>query len=97
MLNKALYTIGQKTSPLCRYCQLEEETSQHILFNCAFVDNHLRQSAHNKYRLALNLKEEELEPDIYTGLLTAVRNSEFMNTCNDIVVLLDFDVTIILK
>ena len=94
LLHQSLFNIGRNPSPLCRYCNLEEETAEHLLFNCSYVDQHLRRSAHTNYRLALHLSDEDPDPDIYIGLLNVIRNCDFLKTCLDIVSLLNFDVTV---
>ena len=85
LLNQSLYNIGNVPSPLCPYCQTEEETSDHLIFRCAFVDERLRSNAKTAYRSALKLCENENEPDIYIGLLNASRNENFIKCCIDIV------------
>ena len=94
ILNQSLYNISKVPSPLCSFCGLVEETPDHLLFNCSFVDEQLRHCAKSNYRLALNLSASEEEPDPYIGLLTASRDKSFISSCLDIVNILDFRVTI---
>jgi hypothetical protein len=94
LLHQSLYNIGRNPSPLCRFCKEEEETAEHLLFNCSHVDQHLRRSAYLNYRLALHLSDTDPDPDCYIGLLNASRNCDFIKSCLDIVNLLNFDVTI---
>ena len=93
LLNQSLYNIGQVASPLCRYCHLEEETPSHLIFNCNHIDANIRNAAYINYRKALNLNDEDPEPDSYIGLLNAIRNESFIKSCIDIVRLLNFEVT----
>ena len=94
LLNQSLYNIGRSPSPLCRFCNQEEEIAEHILFNCSSVDQELRSSAHSKYRQSLKLKENEQEPIFYIGCLDAIRNIDFVKSCLMIVTTLDIDVTV---
>ena len=94
VLHQSLYNIGRTPSPLCRFCNIEEETAEHLLLHCSYVDQHLRSSAHNNYRLALRLNDGEPEPIFYIGLLNAIRNSDFLKSCLNIVTVLNFDVTV---
>ena len=93
LLNQSLYNIGQVASPLCRYCHLEEETPSHLIFNCNYIDANIRNAAYLNYRKALNLNDEDPEPESYIGLLNAIRNESFIKSCIDIVRLLNFEVT----
>ena len=94
LLHQSLYNIGRTPSPLCRFCNIEVETAEHLLFYCSYVDQHLRSSAHNNYRLALRLNDGEPEPIFYIGLLNAIRNSDFLKSCLNIVTVLNFEVTV---
>ena len=94
LLNQSLYNIGNVPSPLCSYCQLEEETSDHLLFRCAFVEEQLRLDAKAAYKSALNLCENDAEPDIYIGLLNACRSDKFIKCCTDIVRCLNIKVLV---
>ena len=94
LLNQSLYNIGNVPSPLCPYCQNEEETSDHLLFRCVFVEEQLRLNAKEAYRNALKLSENDDEPDIYIGLLNASRSDSFIKCCIDIVHCLSMKVQI---
>ena len=94
LLNQSLYNIGNVPSPLCSYCQLEEETSDHLLFRCAFVEEQLKLDAKAAYKSALNLCENDAEPDIYIGLLNASRSDKFIKCCTDIVRCLNIKVLV---
>lgn len=93
LLNQSLYNINRVPSPLCPYCSLEEETADHLLFRCNYVEEELKLRAKNTYRLALNLAEGEAEPDSYTGLLSACKNSQFISACIDILYCVNVKVT----
>ena len=94
LFNQSLYNIGKSPSPLCRFCHQEEETAEHLLFNCSHVDQQLRSSTHKNYRLALQLSEDAQEPIFYIGCLNAIRNIDFVKSCLLIVTTLDIDVLV---
>ena len=94
LLNQSLYNIGRRPSPVCRFCNQDEETAEHLLFNCRSVDQQHKTTARSTYRLALQLNDDEPEPTFYIGCLNAIRNSEFVKSCLTIVTLLDFEVTV---
>ena len=94
LLNQSLYNIGPSPSPLCRRCNQEEETAEHILFNCSHIDYQMRATARYNYKLALQVSEDAHEPEFYIGLLNAIRNVEFVKSCLEIVTTINIDVTI---
>ena len=94
LLNQSLYNIGRSPSPLCRRCNQEEETAEHILFNCSHIDYQMRATARYNYKLALQVSEDAHEPEFYIGLLNAIRNVEFVKSCLEIVTTINIDVTI---
>ena len=94
LLKQSLYNIGRSPSPKCRFCNKEEETAEHLLFNCSHVDAHLRSTAYNNYRQSLQLNETDPEPIFYIGYLIAIRNVEFVKACICIVTALDIDVSV---
>ena len=94
LYHQSLYNIGKSPSPLCRFCSQEEETAEHLLFNCSSVDTTLRSSAHKNYRLALQMKDDDQEPIFYIGCLNAIRNVEFVESCLSIVIAHNIDVTV---
>ena len=96
ILNQSLYNINKKESPLCRYCTSEEETAEHLLFNCSVIDPQTKIDASNSYRQALKLKELDNEPVFEIGVLNAIRDDKFLKQCIHIVEQLDFDVTVVL-
>ena len=91
ILNQSLWNISKRESPLCRYCKLSEETSDHLLFFCVSVNKELTTSAYNTYKAAL---KSENEPSFEIGVLDAIRNSDFLKSCINIMEQLDFDVTV---
>ena len=93
LLNQALYNLSKVPSPMCSYCNLEEETADHLLFNCSSVSEQLRIDAKSCYRNALKLSDSDMEPDTYIGIINASRDSDFVKTCIDIVVSLNIRVT----
>ena len=94
LLNQSLYNIDRAPSPMCSFCQEEEETADHLLFRCSSVDTQLRSNARKAYRSALKLVEKDAEPDIYIGLLSACKSDLFVKSCIDIVKTLDIRVLI---
>lgn len=96
ILNQSLYNIDKKESPLCRYCKCEEETAEHLLFNCNAIDPQTKATASNSYKQALNLKDTDNEPLFEIGVLNAIRDDKFLKQCIHIVEQLDFDVTVVL-
>ena len=94
LFRQSLYNIGRCASPLCRFCNQEEETAEHILFNCNHVDQEMRELAYRNYRLALQLSEDSPEPTFYIGCFNAIRNVDFVKSCLSIVTALDIDVTV---
>ena len=94
LLNQSLYNISRAPSPMCSFCQDEEETADHLLFRCRTVDTQLRTNARTAYRSALKLQKKDTEPDIYIGLLCACKNDIFVKSCIDIVKTLDISVLI---
>lgn len=94
ILRQSLYNIGRTPSPRCRFCDQDEETAEHLVFNCSYVDQEHRSSAYKNYRRALQLSEFEQEPDFYIGCINAIRNIDFVKSCLLIVTMLDIDVTV---
>ena len=94
LYNQSLYNIGRSPSPLCRFCHQEEETSEHLLFNCNHVDQQLRSSAQKNYRLALQITGDAQEPNFYIGCLNAMRNIDFVKSCVLIVTAVNIDVLV---
>ena len=93
-LNQCLYNLSKAASPMCPYCEAEEETSSHLIFRCQFVDESLRLNAKAAYRSALKLEETEEEPEDYIGLLSASKNVNFIKSCIEIVHCLNIKVLI---
>ena len=94
LYRQSLYNIGRSPSPQCRFCEEEEETAEHLLFNCGYVDQELKSTAQRHYRIALKLNEDEQPPIFYIGCLNAIRNVDFIKTCLEIVTSLNIDVTV---
>ena len=77
-LNSSLYKLGRAESPMCSACGVEEETAHHILFSCASVDEHLRETAHQRF-LQVNEDLPALDSqDDFIGLLNAARDEKFV-------------------
>jgi hypothetical protein len=85
LLNQALWNIGKVPSPLCSACSEQEETAEHILFECSAVDEVLQVNAIQQYRLANHLKEGDATPDPYIGLLNASKDEPFIASCINII------------
>ena len=85
LLNQALYNLDKVPSPLCSACSQQEETAEHILFQCSAVEESLRSRAILNYSLANNISDEEDGPDIYIGLLNARKDRAFIQSCTDII------------
>ena len=93
LLNHTLWNMSKVPSPLCSNCNQEEETADHLLFNCLNIEEQLRVDAKARYRRALKLNDEDMEPETFIGLLNASKDSNFVNICIDIVKNLDIRVT----
>ena len=93
LLNQSLWNLSRVPSPLCSYCNQEEETAEHLLFTCNEVDQQLRTDVTSSYRRALGLTNEEMEPDSYIGLVNASRDVKFVSDCLNIIRGLDVRVT----
>ena len=93
LLNTSLYNLSKVPSPMCSYCNQEEETADHLLFSCSSVDEQLRINAKSSYRTALKLNDTDIEPDTYIGILTASRDLQFVKTCIAIIMNLNIRVT----
>ena len=93
LLNQSLYNISRVPSPLCSYCDQEEETADHLLFRCVHVEEQLRRNARNTYKQALNLEDQDAEPDTHIGLLTACKSRDFILACINIINCIDIRVT----
>jgi hypothetical protein len=78
LMNQALWNIDKVPSLRCDACSDEEETADHILFHCSAVDEVLRSSVSQQYRLANNLEEGDADPDPYIGLLNASKSEPFI-------------------
>ena len=91
ILNQSLYNIGKKESPLCRYCNANEETPEHFLFFCSHVNETLRKNTLNAYKSALS-SDEEVTFEI--GILNAIRNGQFLARCIEVVEHLNFDIIV---
>ena len=94
LLNASLYKLGKVPSPLCSFCGQQEETADHILFECTSVDEDLRANSLNTYRLATNSSEGEAAADSYIGIINASRNQQFISSCIDILSSLNLKVTV---
>ena len=90
ILNQSLYNIGKKESPLCRYCKLNEETAEHILFSCSHISERLKMDTLTAYKSALSDEEQTFE----IGILNAIRNTKFLARCIEVVEHLNFDVIV---
>jgi hypothetical protein len=77
LLNQALWNLSKVPSPLCSACRQQEETADHLLFQCNAVDEALRSSATCHYRKANNLSDGDADPDTYIGLLNACKDPTF--------------------
>ena len=79
LLKQSLYRIGKVNSPVCTLCGLEEETAEHLLFNCTTVPEDLRARSQQCYN-----KVVHTPMDYPTGFLAASRNIEFILSCVEI-------------
>ena len=95
-LNQSMYNLDKVPSPLCTYCNEEEETADHLLFRCSYVSDNLKLDSRVNYRKALKLSDEDYEPDIFVGLLDASKNEKFVSSCVEIVKCLNIKVHVIL-
>ena len=93
LLNQSLYNLSKVPSPMCSYCNQEEETADHLIFSCSSVEEQLRKDVKSSYRKALKLKDRQMEPETYIGILNASRDSNFVKLCIDIISSLDIRVT----
>ena len=93
LLNQTLWNLSRVPSPLCTYCNQQEETAEHLLFTCNHVEEQLRTDVTSSYRRALNLTSEDMVPESYVGLLNASRDNNFVSDCVNIVKGLDVRVT----
>ena len=91
-----MYNIDKVPSPLCTYCNKEEETADHLLFRCSFVSDYLKLNSRVNYRKALKLSDKDREPDIFIGLLNASKSEKFVSSCVEIVKCLNIKVHVIL-
>ena len=96
LLNQSLWNIDRAPSPLCPYCQREEETSDHLLFRCQFVEEGLRLQIKDAYQSALKLCDFDIEPEYYISLLSVCKSHKFIKACIDIVNCLDIKVHVVL-
>ena len=81
LLNHSLWNIDKVSSPLCSACFDEEETAEHVLFQCSAVDEELQSRVARTYRLANHLEDGDAAPDSYIGLLNAIKNEQFLVSC----------------
>ena len=95
LLNQSLWNISQVPSPLCSACQLHEETAEHILFNCASVDDVLKANVLLHYRRVNNLQDGE-DLDSYVGILNARADEQFIKSCLEVIRTLNLRETVIL-
>ena len=93
LLNQTLWNLSRVPSPLCTYCNQQEETAEHLLFTCNHVEEQLRSDVTSSYRRALNLTSEDMVPESYVGLLNASHDNNFVSDCVNIVKGLDVRVT----
>ena len=93
-MNQSLYNIGKVPSPLCTACSHQEETPEHVIFQCSAVDESLRARATLAYRQANHLSEEVDVPDAYIGLLNASKDEDFLIVCTDIISSLNLRTTV---
>ena len=96
LLNQSLWNIDRAPSPLCPYCNSEEETSDHLLFRCSFVDERLRMQMNDVYQMSLKLCEFKTEPEYFIGLLSVCHVDKFIKACIDIVNCLNIKVHVVL-
>ena len=96
LLNQSLYKIDRVPSPKCPYCLQEEETADHLLFRCPYVNVQLRNNAIDAYESALKETDTEVKSDAFIGLLSACKSEKFIKCCIDIVKCLNIKVDIVL-
>ena len=94
ILNQTLWNLGKVPSPLCSLCSQQEETAEHILFQCSAVDESLRSSAINHYRRVNSIEDGDDATDTYIGLLNACKDRFFIEACMDIIANLDLRMTV---
>ena len=95
LLNQSLWNISKVPSPLCSACQLQEETAEHLLFNCNSVDKALKAKVLLHYRRVNNLQDGE-NLDSYVGLLNARADEQFIISCLDVIRTLNLRETVVL-
>ena len=95
LLNQNLWNLSQVPSPLCSACSLQEETADHILFECSAVDLNLRTLAKQHYNRINNISDE-YTLETYIGLLNARSDPDFILVCINIVKSLRLRETIVL-
>ena len=95
LLNQSLWNISKVPSPLCSACQLQEETAEHLLFNCNSVDQALKAKVLLHYRRVNNLQDGE-NLDSYVGLLNARADEQFIISCLDVIRTLNLRETVVL-
>ena len=95
LLNQMLWNLSKVPSPLCSSCSLQEETPEHILFQCSSVNANLRSEAVSHYNRVNKISDiDEIEP--YIGLLNARKDDKFIITCINIVKSLNLRESIVL-
>ena len=94
ILNQALWNLGKVPLPLCSLCSQQEETAEHIIFQCSAVEESLHSTALNHYRRVNRIEDDDNETDIYIGLLNACKDHFFIKACIDIITGLDLRVDV---
>ena len=95
LLNQSLWNISKVPSPLCSACQLHEETAEHLLFNCASVEDRLKDNVLLHYRRVNNLQDGE-DLDSYVGILNARADEQFITSCLKVIRTLNLRETVVL-
>ena len=95
LLNQNLWNLSQVPSPLCSACSLQEETADHILFECSAVDLNLRTLSKQHYNRINNISDD-YNLETYIGLLNARSDPDFILVCINIVKSLRLRETIVL-
>ena len=95
LLNQSLWNISKVPSPLCSACQSQEETAEHLLFNCNSVDDSLKTNVLNHYRRVNKLQDGD-DLDSYIGILNARADEHFITSCLEVIKTLNLRESIIL-
>ena len=96
LLNQSLYKLDRAPSPMCPYCNQEEETPDHLLFRCAYVDLQLRNNAIDAFESALKGTDTVVKSDTFISLLSACKSDKFVKCCTDIVNCLNIKLDVVL-